>query len=69
MYIDNAFISGVYEWLEQSTVDNQNGHMVLGRLYGNTHDAARKYGRATIDYLTIWDEPLSAEERDLVYQM
>lgn len=68
MYIDNALVSG--------NTDNagypggqQNGHIVLGRHYVDAHDIDRRYGKATIDSISIWDKPLSAEERNLVHQL
>ena len=46
----------------------RSGHIVLGRFYANTDRFAPKKRRLTVDHLTIWDRPLTDEERNAVHQ-
>ena len=43
----------------------RNGHIVLGRFF--TNSSVSYPGRLTVDWMTIWDRPLTEEERDLVH--
>ena len=45
-----------------------SGHIVLGRYLANVDNVSFESGELSCDWLTIWDRPLTDEERNLVYQ-
>ena len=68
MYIDNVLKASETQadTVTQSTITPAN--LVLGRFFADNEEGGTKYGVFTIDYLTIWDRPLSATERNLLHQ-
>ena len=48
------------------TSEMRNGHIVLGLIFTNELGVAQNYGKMTIDYLTIWDEPLTEADLDML---
>ena len=68
IYIENVLKASDYEPGSENTGTHVDGRIVLGRHYVDAPEAGQKYGRAEIDYLTIWDKPLSQQKRDLLHQ-
>ena len=67
VYIDNMVVVQKNESESKSLTSLRSGHIVLGRYYENTGSPIF-YGKLTVDWLTIWDRPLTEEERNLVHQ-
>ena len=64
IYINNVLKSTLSQHGEVTT-GYQDGCIVLGRYKTNSDG---KLGKLTVDWLTIWDRPLTEEERNLVHQ-
>ena len=46
----------------------RGGRVVIGRLYAHaSDDSDQSYAYVAVDWLTIWDRPLTEEERNLVH--
>ena len=68
VYVDNDLKAETYgsSFLNSSNPTTlTSGHIVLGRRLVND---GSHYGRLSVDWLTIWDRPLTEEERSLVHQ-
>ena len=70
VYVDNAVIAEHDEPQPAGGPALTNGKIVIGRLFTTSVDDSRfdGYGKLTVDHLTIWDRPLSEEERNLIHQ-
>ena len=68
LYIDNVLKASVYEAQPRTNNSPADGRIVLGRYVVDRVRNVDNYGRAETDYLTIWDKPLSRDERDLLHQ-
>ena len=67
VYMDNAVIAEDDESQPAAGSSQTNGKIMIGRLLTDTTDL-QSYGQLSVDHLTIWDRPLSEEERNLVHQ-
>ena len=65
--MDNAVIAEDDESQPAAGSSETNGKIMIGRLLTETNNL-QSYGKVTVDHLTIWDRPLSAEERNLIHQ-
>ena len=66
VYIDSIMVAQ-NDGRNTSTTSIRSGHIVIGRhfVYG---EGSFPNGRLTVDWTTIWDRPLTEEERNLVHQ-
>ena len=67
VYMDNTMVVQESDPDSLDVTSVRNGHIVLGRYRVNSASPGF-YGKLTVDWLTIWDRPLTQEERNLVYQ-
>ena len=65
LYLDSNLV-GQDHAAKNGTWGAAGSNIVLGRYFADDHDSGYKYGDLTIDYLTIWDEPLGEAERNLL---
>ena len=66
LYIDNVRKTNEIPGAPDQSVSTENGgHIVLGKYA----DGYGVYGKLTVDWLTIWDRPLTEDERNLVNQI
>ena len=64
VYIDNVVkVQGNTPTSSNVTIV-RSGHIVIGRHYVDTDSFVAK---VTVDWLTIWDRPLTEEERNLLH--
>ena len=68
VYIDNDVVVQKNESVARSLTAFRSGHILIGRQYANDDATSQSHGELTVDWLTIWDQPLSEEERNLVHQ-
>ena len=64
LYIDNTLKAQDNVAETKTITTHRTGHVVLGRYV----DDSVVHGKLTVDWLTIWDRPLTVEERNLVHQ-
>ena len=65
-YIDNVLTTEEITPGSDTVTTEGSGHILLGRYHAESTEY--KYGRVTVDWMTIWDRPLTVEERNLVHQ-
>ena len=65
LYLDNNLV-GEDHIAVNETSEIKGSIITLGCYFADDHDSGHKYGDFTIDYLTIWDEPLGEAERNLL---
>ena len=65
MYIDSVQ-KGQKRITDPASITTQrSGHIMLGKSKLAT---GFRYGKVTVDWLTIWDRPLTDDERNIVHQ-
>ena len=65
-YIDNLLTTEEITPGSDAVTTEGRGRILLGRYHAESSEY--KYGQLTVDWLTIWDRPLTEEERNLVHQ-
>ena len=66
VYINNVLKGTDYSGETKTNTAERSGHIVLGRYYADS--TGNLHGKLTVDFLTIWDRPLSEEERNVLHQ-
>ena len=66
VYIDNTMFVQKNNPTSNTLTTLRSGHIVIGRYYIDSGTSF--FGKLTADWLTIWDRPLTEEERNLVHQ-
>ena len=65
VYIDNTMFTEDNEPASNALTTLRSGHILIGRYWINSDSV---YGKLTADWLTLWDRPLTEEERNLVHE-
>ena len=69
MYLDNVLKGDDHVGIDITTGGAGEGNIILGRYFADNHDSGLKYGDFKIDYLTVWDKPLSEVERKSYFNL
>ena len=62
LYINSQLKASSHQPQNIETSTLRSGHIVLGVTHSNNVNVGQNYGKITIDYLTIWEKPLSQNE-------